>query len=159
MGVETAIDSVGLFVENGPQQGVSATLAAALVMATATSTQTVNGADQTLTRQTGCVFWVNVVGSVRATTSVKILIQAKNELTGAYIVLTSLSLASIDTTNDGAAFSQQIWVAKGVTATGGIVNVYPNPLPRVYRVQASITVQATSTLGAVRLEVGQSKLL
>jgi hypothetical protein len=159
MGTMQQIDSSFLWVENGPQSGITATQGAALIMATLSATQTLNGADQINTIHKGAVFWVNVIGSVNATVSVRINIQAKNDLLGTYITIASLSLASIDTTSDGSVGNQSLWVFPNATATASIANVSPVQIPRTYRVQASITTQATATTRVVRMEIGQNKML
>lgn len=142
------LDSANLYVENTD-------LSTAVLTVTATSTATKNGADQTNLLHTGGLFYV-VFTSVVATSTVRVNVQGKDPISGNYITVASVSIDAVSVTTNGNA-SQAIYVYAG--AVGGNANVFGVPLPRTYRVQASITVINATATSAVTMTIGQSKIL
>jgi len=151
-GVNTQIDEVNIFV-------AAQDLTALTITATSTSTQ--NSSDITnYGMHKGGIFYVAFV-SVLATSTIRINIQGKDPVSGGYLTLASLSIDGISVTTTGNA-AQSILIYLGcatVAVNGSNVNLSVGiPLPKIFRVQASITVLATAT-SAVAMTVGMSKIV
>lgn len=133
----------------------------AVLTVTATSTGTQNGVDTSNTG-TGALFYVAFT-SVVATATVRVNIQAKDPVSGLYITFASLSLDNVSVTTTANALSA-LYVYPGAFAAGGNaaglggIGVNGVSMPRVFRVQASITVINATATSAVAMTVGMTRL-
>jgi hypothetical protein len=148
--VNTAVDSADFFVENRD-------VAIQTIVATATSTQT--GADQKNTLQRGVIL-NPVFSTIAATCTVRFTVQGKDDISGLFYTVTSLSLDGITTGNVNTIMAGAPLVihpnapATPVTGTG-VAAV----LPAKFRVITSITATASQGGALVSLSVNASKVV
>jgi hypothetical protein len=152
-GVFKAVDSVDFFVQARDSSLLS-------VAATATGTQT--GADQQITQQRGIIL-NPVFTTIAATCTVRFTVQGKDDVSGLYYAITSLSLDGLTTGNIG--------VTGGILA-GAPIKIYPgytgtpvsgtgvnDILPAKIRVLASITATASGGGAATSFSVNAARVM
>ena len=168
-GIVKASDSVDFFVQalDLPLTSIAVTATVALnILATATGTN--NSLDQVVTLHKGAWFYLTVASISVNTATLAVQINGKNPQGGAYITLARLSLDGI--TNGNSSSAMPIVVYSGATAptqpaasgTNPISGVqgFSIPLPKVFQVQASLTITTTaSQTGIVSYSVSQSRVL
>ncbi len=148
MGVMQLIDSLNFYIETRD-------LPSAVFSVTATSTSTQTGSDQTNTSP-GALFHVSFV-TVAATATVRVMIQAKDPVSGLYAVMASVSIDELSVTTTGN-LNRLLYVYPGAGTPGGTATAVGVPLSRIFRVQASITVINATATSAVALNVGMTPL-
>jgi len=167
--VQTATDVADFFVGSLdlPLTTLAVTVAVALnISATAGSTN--NSLDQTNTLHKGAWFFLNVASISVNTATLAVQLNGKNPQGGGYITLARLSLDGI--TNGNANSPMPIGVYPGFTAptqpaasgTNPISGVqgFSIPLPKIFQVQASLTITTTaSQTGIVSYSISQSRIL
>jgi hypothetical protein len=146
MGMQQLADSLNFFIETRDYPNSVFTVAA-----TSTSTQT--GSDITNTNN-GAIFFVTLT-SVVATATVRVMLEGKDPISSRYVTIASVSLDGLSVTTTGNA-TQVIYVYPGAVTPGGAGQVFGVPLPRTFRMKASITVINATATSAVAMTVGMN---
>jgi hypothetical protein len=146
-GVNTPVDELDFYLDTRDISGP-------VLNVTATSTQTVNGADLQNTGP-GAVFYVSFV-SVVATATVRVNLQAKDPVSSLYFTIASLSVDGISVTTTGNPL-QALYVMPGAATAPTNGTLVQLPMPRTFRVQASITVINATATSAVAMKVGMTR--
>lgn len=161
-GVQSIIDSVNIYLEslNYPAN-TAVSASAALLSATATATNTNNSADITNTFHKGGMLFVALT-SVAATTTIGLNLQAKDPASGLYMTIARVSIDAV-VTNATGQYTWELYpgIQSSVSLSGVGVNTFNTnlALPRVMRVQASITATASQGGAGLSYTVGLSKIL
>lgn len=154
MGVEVLKDSVNIYVQAQDIAG----LTISGISATGT---TFNGSDLTNTWHKGAYFLV-AMASMNATATVRVQIQGKDSISGLYYTITSLSIDAVSVTTTGN-LAQTICIYPAIAtvaaAGGNITQAVGLPLPKTFRVQASLSFQASATANASNMTVSVNKIL
>ena len=151
-GVNTLVDEVNIFVQ---AQDITA------LIVSVTVTGTFNGEDIINYGLHKGGYFVIGMASMNATSTVRMNIQGKDAASGGYYTIASLSVDAVSVTTTGN-LAQAILIYPAIASlgvNGANIQTIGVPLPKVYRVQASITYQATSTVNGANFKVGVSKLL